>query len=306
MKLILFAHTDLGINSIKRLIQTENEILLVFTHPTDFDKNEKVWYGSVKDECIKNNIKILERVKLTLDDINMVKNLDPDIIFAINWRRIIPTPVLKIPKYCSLNIHAGSLPRYAGFAPINWAIINGEKEIGITVHEMEEKADAGGVVIQKKIDVGINDTAKDVFDKVLKLYPEMIIKSLEFISKGKKPFKQNKSENFFVTKRFPKDGRINWSQNRIKIHNLIRALVDPFPNAFCYFNGEKIFIKKAELLKDDIRGMPGRICAISEKGFIVTCGTNYEMNQGLLVTEIATEKETLKPKEFFKLWDDLV
>ena len=306
LKLILFTHTNLGVACIKQLINTKNEILMVFTHPTEADENEKIWYDSVKDECVKNRLPVEERTKLTEEDVEKIQELKPDLIFSINWRRIIPSSIFKIPRYGSLNIHAGLLPKYGGFSPINWAIINGEKEIGVTVHHMEEVVDGGDIISQNKIEVDINDTAKTVFDRVLELYPEMVLEALNFVESEKEPIKQNKSERFWVTRRFPKDGKIDWSQDRMKIYNLIRALVDPFPNAFCYFNNKKIYIKKAKLLDEDFRGTPGRICAIREEGIIVTCGTNFEENQGLLITEIATDEKIFKPNEFFlKLWEDL-
>ena len=306
MRIVLFAHTNLGVACIRKLINTNNEILLVFTHPSNADKNEKVWYESVRDECMNKNILVQERTKLTEEDYKKIKDLNPDIIFSINWRRIIPSNIIKIPKCGSLNIHAGLLPKYSGFSPINWAIINDEKEIGITVHYMDETVDTGDIVLQRKIQVGITDDIKIIFEKVLEIYPNMILDAINFVEAGKNPIKQDKMKRFWVSRRMPKDGRIDWSQNRKQIYNLIRALVDPFPNAFCYYKKQKIYIKKATLFEEDFRGMPGRISSITEKGVVVTCGTNHNESQAILIIEIATEEKTIKANKFFNtLWEDL-
>ena len=273
----------------------------------NMDKNEKVWYNSVIDACKKYNIPVKEKTVLDDDDFNFIKNLNPELIISLNWRRLIPKNIYQLPIKGTINIHAGKLPEYRGFAPINWALINGETEIGITAHYLEDTPDTGDIVHQEIIPVENNNNAFDVYQKALDVLPKVILKSVTNIENDNvNVISQKNLQGFLCVKRFPEDGKINWSQNRINIHNLIRALSDPFPNAFCFHKGDKILIKKSKLLENDIRGSPGRVYAIRKDGIIVTCGMEYDKNQALLITEISVNEKVMNPKEYFQtLWTTL-
>ncbi|MDE2590562.1 MAG: methionyl-tRNA formyltransferase, partial [Patescibacteria group bacterium] len=281
------AHTNWGVTAVRTLIKSKHKILHVYTHPMNMDKHEKSWYESVKEECERNNIPVTERTKLTEEDSRSIRTLSPDIIFSVNWRRLIPKSIFEIPKHRTLNIHAGALPKYRGYAPIHWAMINGEKNAVVTVHYVDESADTGDIVLQKKVPIEIKDDIISTYNKALALAPELILKSLSLIESGKvRPINQKNKKGFFCGRRFPEDGRINWMEELIEVYNLIRASSDPFPNAFCFHNNKKIHVKRVELVSDDVRGVPGRICVIRNDGVIVTCGNNHKKNQALLITEI--------------------
>ncbi|MEM4249810.1 MAG: methionyl-tRNA formyltransferase [Candidatus Nitrosotenuis sp.] len=308
MNLILFAHQNWGVEAIKEIHRSEHKILRVYTHPMDMDKHEKQWYHSVKQECEKLAINVEERKNILDQDIQTIKKLKPDLIFSIGWRRLIPQSIFEIPSKGTLNIHDGLLPAYRGFAPINWAIINGETEVGVTVHLIDKTADTGPILFQEKIPVNLDETATDVYNKALKLAPSMVMRAISLMSSMTEKLidQTNLEKGFFCSRRFPNDGKINWTLDRIKVYNLIRGLSDPYPNAFCYYNNNKIYIKKAKLSDEDYRGPPGRICLLNENGMIVTCGTNTTNNQAILITEIANDEKSYKPIEFFnKLWEDL-
>jgi methionyl-tRNA formyltransferase len=304
MKIIVFAYQNWGVKAIKTILSMNHEIIQVITHPTDMDKNEKNWFESVKEECIKNQIKCLEKTNSDNEVIKLVKKENPDLIFSAGWRRLIPKEIFTIPKKGTINIHDALLPNYRGFAPINWAIINGEKEIGITSHFIDEQADTGGIILQNKINVEINDKASDVYQKNLELAPKLIEETITLVDKNNvKPIIQNRKDGFFCSRRFPEDGKIDWKKNREDIHNLIRALSDPYPNAFCYFEGKKILIKESTLSEEDFRGLSGKIIQISDKGIIVTCGENHKENQALLITK--WEIENAEKSSIIKLWNQL-
>lgn len=308
MKIILFAHQNWGVQAIRTLIKTEHEIKHVFTHPLSMDKYEKIWYDSVVNECIKYNIPVEEKTNVDDFDIQTIKQISPDLILSVSWRRLIPRSIFQIAKYGAINFHDGLLPKYRGFAPINWCIINGESEAGLTAHFIDDNADTGHIILQKKVNVEANDTAKIVYDKLLSVFPELLTETLHVVTNDPQFIDQkNLEKGFFCTRRFPHDGQIDWHQNRYAIHNLIRALSDPYPNAFCFYDGKKIYIKNAKLADVDYRGPPGRICSITSDGLIVTCGTNYMENQALLITEISVDEKSCHPKDFFtKLWSDFV
>lgn len=307
MKIILFAHQNWGVKTIETITKTNHQIIHVFTHPIDLDKNEKIWYESVEKECQKYDIPITIKANVNEEDEKKIQNASPDLILLVGWRKLIPQTIYKIPKYGTINMHDGLLPKYRGFAPINWAIVNGEKETGVTLHFVDKTADTGDIILQKKVSITLEDTASDVYNRILELVPELINELLNLVeTKNFTIISQKGKKGFFCSRRFPKDGKINWNDDRIKIYNLIRGLSNPYPNAFCNYNKQTIFIKKAILIEEDYRGPPGRICQISDRGIIVTCGINHEQNQALLLTEIASEEKSYKPNEFFKkLWADL-
>jgi len=306
MKILVFAHQNWGVKSIETILQTQHEIIHVFTHPLDMDKNEKIWYDSVEELCLKNNIPVTKRTSLKDEDISMIQNLKPDLILSLSWRRLLPKSIFSIPHLGAINLHDGMLPKYRGFAPINWAVINNEKEAGITLHFIDETPDTGKIILQDKVQIDPNDTAKNVYDKLLSKTPDLILKLLSLIdSKDIPEHPQSLSEGFFCARRFPNDGKINWSHSRLKIFNLIRALSDPYPNAFCYYNDSKIFIKKAILIEEDYRGLSGTVCSIKENGIIITCGNDHSSNQAILLTEIEDESGETNPLKIFKLWKKL-
>lgn len=306
MKILLFAHQNWGVETIRTIKKTKHEIIHVFTHPMDMDKNEKTWYESVKHECELHNIPVMERKNIEDDDVSLINNLSPDLILSVGWRRLIPKSIFDIPKFGTINMHEALLPNYRGFAPINWAIINDETETGITIHYIDETADTGDIIIQKKISIEYDDNANTVYKKLLALTPEIISELLEQIeSNSLKLNSQKGRKGFFCSRRFPDDSKIDWSETRFNVYNLIRALSDPYPNAFCFYNDQKIYIKNAKLLNDDYRGECGKICSIRDDGIVVTCGKNHKENQAILITNIATENDDIKPSDFFKLWSEL-
>jgi len=304
MRIVLFAHENSGVKALQELKRNERDIVRTYTHPPNMDTHEKIWYESVTKECKKYNVPVVEKISLTEQDEKEIQHLAPDIILSIGWRRLIPKTIFQIPRFGSVNIHGGLLPKYRGFSPINWAIINGETEIGITAHYIVEDVDAGDIILQRKLSVNVDETAYDVYKKILSQVPDVVTNTLSLIEKHRvKPKKQNHTKGFICTRRFPDDGKIDWSQDRTKVYNLVRALSDPFPNAYCFYNEKKIYIKKAKLTNEDFRGMQGRICSIRDDGVIVTCGNDHTKNQSVLITEIAIEDKIFKPRDYFKkLW----
>jgi len=306
MKLVLFAHQNWGVKGIESILKTSHKILHVYTHPKNYDKYEKEWYKSVFDTCKKYNISVEERLTSTKDDANKIKKLKPDLIMSLGWRRLIPKSIFQIPKYGTLNLHDSLLPKYGGFAPINWAIINGESEIGVTMHFVDEGIDSGNILLQRKISVKPDDTVYDVYKKALKQTDFLVQKSLELVQSQNQITKKTTDKGFTCSRRFPDDGRIDWYDDRLTVYNFIRALSPPYPSSFCFYKNKKIFIHYAKLTKCDYRGSPGCICKISDKGIIVTCGKNHTTNQGLLITEVFDGEKILKPNIIFQeLWEKL-
>lgn len=179
------------------------------------------------------------------DSTSFLKKFDTDIIFSINYLFIVNDDVLDFPKIHAINFHGSLLPKYRGRTPHVWAIINGEKETGITAHLMEKGCDTGDIVLQERIEINSSATGNDILHIYKEKYPLMVEKILDMIDHKKLVIqKQNDREATYFGKRTPEDGHINWDWQKERINNWVRAQAMPYPGAFCYLNGEKIIIDK--------------------------------------------------------------
>jgi methionyl-tRNA formyltransferase len=177
---------------------------------------------------------VLERVYPNDDEvIRRITEVEPDIIVAVNWRAWISPKVYGIPKYGTLNVHDALLPAYAGFAPLNWALINGEPEVGVTAHMMNEEFDAGDIVRQVAVPVGDRDTAADLFAKTLPLFETLPLEALSLIEAGRTDFvRQDRSKASYFHRRSIEDSRVDWTWQADELDRLVRAQSGPYPKAF--------------------------------------------------------------------------
>ncbi|MFW5983000.1 MAG: methionyl-tRNA formyltransferase [bacterium] len=186
-----------------------------------------------------------------------------DVIFSINYLFIVGNNILRHPELYAINLHGSLLPKYRGRSPHVWAIINGEKETGVTAHIMEEGCDTGDIVLQKHLKITTNDTGASILTKYKEIYPKIIIELIEQVNRGS--LKRQKQDDRLATyfgKRSPEDGEINWNWQKERIRNWIRAQAYPYPGAFSYINQHKIII-------DEVR--------FSDYGF------NEDMANGLIL-----------------------
>ena len=225
----------------------------------------------------------------------------PDLFILAGYNQILKKDLINLPKLGIFNLHGGRLPEYRGVAPINWQIINGETKGGCCIILLDEGIDTGDIVEQAYYDINVNDTAADIIDKQLEIFPPMLIRSIENIRRNKLTrVKQDLSVGAYYTRRYPKDGKINWHNlNAKQVHNLIRALNGPYPPAFCNYNGERYNILSSQILEEKIMGSPGRIALRRGNGTVVIA-----KDKGLLITEISRQDGTKCSHKIFKLGDD--
>ena len=164
MRLVILANQNWGIEAIEAL-KNDYEISQVFTHPSDMDKHDSGWYDSVKDYCNNKNLPVKSTSNLDDDDFKLIEQIKPDLIISVNWRRLVPKRIFQLPKFGMINIHPSLLPKYRGMSPINWAVINGETESGVTVHFVDETADTGDIVLQKKFPIFVHVSFPFYFKK---------------------------------------------------------------------------------------------------------------------------------------------
>jgi len=237
MKVLLAGWNENALYSLRALIRTKHIVSAVIL-PKDYDTSVISLF------CDKKNINCLSGD--SADILKYAKKYKVDIIISASWPKILKEEVFSYPKYGSINIHAGMLPKYRGQHPLNWAIIRGEKSIGVTVHYISSGVDNGDIILQKSFKVLISDDINSVRKKATTLGSKLLIDSLTLLeSNSVKRIKQNDSQATFAPKRCPEDGHINWNSSIKDIRNLVRSLVDPYPNAFTFSkDGKKILVKK--------------------------------------------------------------
>ena len=204
--------------------------------------------------------------------INKIKSIEPDLIILCGYNKIVKKELIDIPKLGIINLHGGMLPRYRGTAPINWQIINGELLVGCCILYVEEGIDTGNILVEEFFLLQEDDTAQDVINQQLLLFPEMLIKAISRVKKGWKGEKQNDSAAHYYTRRYPEDSEILWDKmTGDQVHNLIRAMVGPYPRAFTFDIGFKLEINSSMSYNKKITGTPGRVIRFIDGYALVTC-----------------------------------
>jgi methionyl-tRNA formyltransferase len=223
---------------------------LVVTHRDD--PNEARWYASLLDFSESQKLRVLtDPSPGTIE--KEVARIRPDLIFSFYYRAMLPMSVLRHARLGAFNMHGSLLPKYRGRAPLNWAILKGERETGVTLHEMVEKPDAGRIVDQQAVPVGEDDTAVEVFHRMTDAAEAVLKRSLAALVQGKVQFKPNDvSRGSYFGRRRPEDGRIDWSKSAREIHNLVRAVAPPFPGAFC----DRLKVNRTQLTERSAGNQP--------------------------------------------------
>lgn len=262
MKLFLFLGSRRGHAVLKKLIEVKAEISGILCLVED--AHEEQYHPKVTSIAKEHNIPIFYSTETKPADYpTVLQQIRPDIAFAIGWRYLITEAAYRIPSLGTLIIHDSLLPKYRGFAPMNWAIINGESKTGVTLFHIADGVDSGPIVDQLATEISLKDTAKTVDERIITLYEEIIVKNLPAFQAGNvKSIQQDETKASYCCKRTPEDGEINWQNTAMQIYNLIRGLTHPFPGAYTTLNGKKIYIWAAELLDqiDHYVGqVPGRI-----------------------------------------------
>jgi len=205
----------------------------------------------------------------------IILSLKPDIFIVDSYSRLIPREFLDIPKLGAFNFHPGSLPEYRGAHVLNWAIVNGEKSISLTVHRIEERFDSGEILLSQDISVSFKDSINTVFKKVANYGVLLLVKLMQLVKKNKlKGILQDEARAKHYRARTPQDGKIDWSKTNIQIYNLIRALKEPWPGAFFTYKGRKIKVHQALPVLSPKPARPGTVVANNATSFCVATGSN--------------------------------
>ncbi|MBW3117010.1 bifunctional UDP-4-amino-4-deoxy-L-arabinose formyltransferase/UDP-glucuronic acid oxidase ArnA [Providencia rettgeri] len=270
MKAIVFAYHDIGCVGLKALEKAGFDIQAVFTH-TD-DPNENHFYSSVARLSADMELPVFapENVNHPLW-IERIREMKPDVIFSFYYRDMLREELLAIAPKGAFNLHGSLLPKYRGRAPINWALLKGESETGVTLHKMVAKADAGDIIAQEKVVITDTDTSLTLHAKVREAAEVLLDKTLPLIETGSyKAVAQDESQATYFGRRTAEDGLINWNDSAKDVNCLIRAVTEPYPGAFTYLGARKMVIWRARVL-DDNQGKPAGT-VLSSDPLRIACG----------------------------------
>ena len=258
MKTIAFAYHNMGVTGITKLLDHGFSIPLVFTHEDNPDEN--VWFGSVQALCRDKGIPFVTPSNPNTPEwIGKIGEIKPDYIFSFYYRYMISGDILLIPRYGAYNLHGSLLPKFRGRCPVNWVIIKGETETGVTLHEMEVKPDAGAIVAQRRVEISFDDTAHSLFGKLQDEAALMLDECLPDMAQGiisKSP--QDLSKGSYFGGRKPEDGKIDWGAPAVQVYNLVRGVTHPYPGAYSSLGEDKILFWKAAVTSTAVFS-PGKI-----------------------------------------------
>ncbi|MFI6737659.1 methionyl-tRNA formyltransferase [Nonomuraea sp. NPDC050451] len=298
MRVVMFGYQTWGHRTLQALLDSGHDVVLAVTHPQSDHAYEKIWSDSVAELAEAHGVPVVLRNRPDDELLLTLKEVEPDLIVANNWRTWIPPEIFTLPRHGILNVHDSLLPAYAGFSPLIWALVNGEKEVGVTAHMMNAELDAGDIVVQRAVPVGPADTATDLFHRTVDLIGPIVAEALDLIASGRTDWTpQDRTKASFFHKRSIEDSNIDWNWPAEDIERLVRAQSDPYPNAFTHYKGERVRILKASVSKGVYGGTPGRVFIREGDGIVIVAGAEARRGRshGLVIERVRTEDGTDLP-----------
>ncbi|MBB6715144.1 methionyl-tRNA formyltransferase [Clostridium gasigenes] len=281
MKIVFMGTPEFSVPSLKKLIETY-EVCAVFTQPDKpKGRGKKMAYSPVKEVALEYNIPVYQPIKLKDDRecIEALKSLNPDFIIVVAFGQILTQEILDVPKYACVNLHASLLPMYRGAAPLNWAIINGEKVSGNTTMLMELGIDTGDMLLENQVEITEHMIAGELHDLLMSSGGDLLVQTIEgLVNKTIIPKKQH-GETFYAKMLNKETGRINWNNSAKDIHNLVRGL-NPWPIAHTTYEDQTMKIYKSTVINEQSDKEPGTIIRVDKEGVKVSC------LEGILLIEI--------------------
>jgi len=271
MRIVFFGTPEFAIPSLKMLLQSGEDVIAVVTQIDKRKGRGRIPSPPpVKEFAMKEGIKIYQPINIQdLLFFKELSDLKPDIIVVVAYGRILPLQVLNQPSHGCINVHASLLPKYRGAAPIQWAIIKGEKKTGITTMLMDEGLDTGGILLQEETEIIDEDTAETLSKRLSEMGASLLIKTVEGIKKGSlNPIPQRGTPSYAPPLK-KEDGRVDWFKTAQEIFNFVRGTY-PWPCAYCYLNRERIKITRVKVLEGS--GMPRRVEKAGEGQLIIGTG----------------------------------
>lgn len=296
MKIVFMGTPDFSVGALDALVEAGHEIIAVVTQPDKpKGRSGQMQFPPVKECALRHGLTVLQPVKIkTPEWVDKLRELKADVFVVAAFGQILSKEILDMPKYGCVNIHASLLPKYRGAAPINWAIINGEKETGVTIMQMNEGVDTGDMLSHVVVPIAPKETAESLFDKLAKAGAELIVETLPKLEAGEiVPVPQDESQSSHVRMMNKSLGKIDWNQDAVVIERLVRGL-NSWPSAYTYYQGKSVKLWDCDVVEAAAKAVPGTIIAVAKDSFDVATG-----NGALRVLELQLEgKKRMDTKSF--------
>lgn len=282
MKIVYMGTPDFAVEPLKKLVENGYEVVLVVTQPDkEKGRGKEISMSPVKECALQYGIPVFQPDKIrTPENVEELRKYDADIFIVAAFGQIVSEEILNMPRFGCINIHASLLPKYRGAAPIQWCILNGEEKTGVTIMQMAKGVDTGDIIAMESIDIEADDTGDSLFDKLMYLGAELLIKTLPSIEDGSaKRIPQVEEESTHVGKITKDMGLIDWTKDAEYIERYVRGL-NSWPSAFTKYNGKTLKIWKADIL-DEIEltagnsQNAGEIAMLTKDAIVVKAGNGY-------------------------------
>lgn len=297
MRIVFMGTPDFAAASLKKLIDEKYDIAAVFTQPDKpRDRGMKLSYSPVKELALENNIPVYQPIKLRDGTATeLIKSLRPDILVVVAYGRILPDDMLEVPKYGAINVHASLLPKYRGAAPIQWAVLNGDKITGVTTMYLASEMDTGDIIYTSETEIGEFETSGELFDRLMVMGAELLDRTLRDIEAGTAPRTQQDHSKASYVKMLDKSlSPIEWAKTPREIIKQIYGL-QPWPVATAELDGKVFKIYSAEYTQNKTVKAPGSVVSAGKKGIEIAC----HGGETLLITELqAAGKKRMKASDY--------
>lgn len=297
MRIVFMGTPDFAAASLKKLIDKKYDIAAVFTQPDKpRDRGMKLSYSPVKELALENNIPVYQPTKLRDGTATeLIKSLRPDILVVVAYGRILPDDMLEVPKYGAINVHASLLPKYRGAAPIQWAVLNGDKITGVTTMYLASEMDTGDIIYTAETEIGEFETSGELFDRLMIMGAELLDRTLRDIEAGTAPRTQQDHSKASYVKMLDKSlSPIEWAKTPREIIKQIYGL-QPWPVATAELDGKVFKIYSAEYTQNKTVKAPGSVVSAGKKGIEIACLGG----ETLLITELqAAGKKRMKASDY--------
>lgn len=276
MKVVFMGTPDFAVGALESIIKAGHEVTCVVTQPDKpKGRGKEVQISPVKACALQYDIPVFQPVKIkTEESVAQLRTYEADIFVVAAFGQILSKEILDMPKYGCVNIHASLLPKYRGAAPIQWAVIDGEKETGVTIMQMNEGLDTGDILMQEVVVLDKKETGESLFDKLALCGADLIVKALGRIEEGSlTPLKQDDSKSTYAKMLRKEIGRLDFSQDAVILERKIRGL-NSWPSAYTHFKGKTLKIWDADVVKKNSLTVNsyGEVCEVDKESFSIQTG----------------------------------
>lgn len=285
-RIIFMGTPDFAVPSLQALIDGPDEVIAVICQPDkQSGRGRKLTAPPTKILAAEHGIPVLQPQSIRTESfLEQIKTLAPDLIIVAAYGKILPGSLLHLPPLGTINVHGSLLPKYRGAAPIQWAVIKGEKETGVTIMQMDEGMDTGDILLTASIPIQDNDTAGSVFTKLADLGGKTLFAAIRLLKEEKLyPLRQDDSLVSLAPLLSKEMGHIDWTRDARSLHSLIRGL-DPWPSAYGFFQQKRFRFYQPQVIAGNVSEQPGTLCRADREGLLVATGKDY-----LLIREIQPE-----------------